>query len=342
MKVYIDQRASTFGPGGLRRYSRDLLAAFQEADIQLTDHWETADLYHDPTGTISLDDAAAVSAVMPLVVTLHDAIPYFMGKLNWEDTAPYVSRIQALSLLAMRIVTISHAAAMQLREVGLPSGKLSVIYPGIAKRLFSRVDDATWQERFREWGIPRGAHVVGAVMRFDHHKQLLFLLETGWWLKKQSTTPIALAILGIGEPGELWAENVHRLGLEETVTWVPHLSDADLAGFYSGCDCLISPSLIEGFGFPPLEALACGCPVVVSDIPVYRETLGEMATFIRTRKYRDAAQQIVRLLSNTELRNKALTAGPEHVLRYDWRQAALAYSEVFVAAIMEGSDSHEL
>jgi len=76
-------------------------------------------------------------------------------------------------------------------------------------------------------------------------------------------------------------EMAGRMGIAERVDFLPRVTDAELAGLYKGAAALVYPSLTEGFGLPPLEAMRLGAPVIASDIEVFREVLGGGATFVR-------------------------------------------------------------
>jgi glycosyltransferase involved in cell wall biosynthesis len=101
-----------------------------------------------------------------------------------------------------------------------------------------------------------------------------------------------------------------------------YLPDEDLRALYSSCIAFVFPSIYEGFGLPPLEAMACGAPVIASDIPVFRETLGKSAQLVDTQKISELATAIVHLLTNEGQCRHLASAGQAHAQQFSWHRTA--------------------
>ena len=117
-------------------------------------------------------------------------------------------------------------------------------------------------------------------------------------------------------------EQIAALGLGEDVVLPGFVSDEALACLYTGAAVVALPSLAEGFGLPAVEAAACGAPVVLSDIPAHRETLGDDALFFPPRDAAVLAERIRHLLGSDMLRRSLAERGRERVARYTWDAAA--------------------
>lgn len=115
---------------------------------------------------------------------------------------------------------------------------------------------------------------------------------------------------------------IASLGLGDDVVLPGFVSDDVLACLYSGAATVALPSLAEGFGLPAVEAAACGAPVVLSDIPAHRETLGEDALFFPPRDAALLAERIEHLLGSDMLRRSLAERGHHRVARYTWDAAA--------------------
>jgi glycosyltransferase involved in cell wall biosynthesis len=118
-----------------------------------------------------------------------------------------------------------------------------------------------------------------------------------------------------------------------------YLSDEELRALYSSCTVFVYPSLYEGFGLPPLEAMACGGPVVASRIAAHEETLKDNARLIDPTDESALAKAIVGLLEDERARESLARAGLAHVASFSWRQTAEMTWAVYEAVFANSSDS---
>jgi glycosyltransferase involved in cell wall biosynthesis len=117
--------------------------------------------------------------------------------------------------------------------------------------------------------------MVGASWK---HKNALELFENHALWKDSYRLKI---VAGRGQHSEKLRCRAQELGIQSDVDFIHGVGDAGISELYAGCSALVYPSTIEGFGLPPLEAMAYGKPVIVSDIPVFRELMGEIPFFVR-------------------------------------------------------------
>jgi glycosyltransferase involved in cell wall biosynthesis len=122
-------------------------------------------------------------------------------------------------------------------------------------------------------------------------------------------------------------------GLKEHICRPGYLNDDDLRALYSSCGAFIYPSLYEGFGLPPLEAMACGAPVIASRIPALQETLGESAILVDSLDANALAQTIIALLQDGRRRDEFIEKGQQRVKAFNWDRAATATYEIYSQAI---------
>jgi glycosyltransferase involved in cell wall biosynthesis len=110
--------------------------------------------------------------------------------------------------------------------------------------------------------------------------------------------------------------------LRERISFTGYMEDADLPAIYNCASLLVFPSLYEGFGLPPLEAMACGCPVVASNIASITEICGDAVSYVDPNDIENIADGMRNLLTDEILRQKIITRGYEKVKQFTWGKSA--------------------
>jgi alpha-1,3-rhamnosyl/mannosyltransferase len=134
-------------------------------------------------------------------------------------------------------------------------------------------------------------------------------------------------------------ELVAQLGLERAVQFLPNIPEHELPALYSGAELFVFPSLYEGFGLPPLEALACGTPVVCGATSSLPEVVGQAALMVDTREATALAGRIRVALADAALRSHLREAGLKQAALFSWEQTAQATLAAYAAATSSRSDS---
>ena len=115
----------------------------------------------------------------------------------------------------------------------------------------------------------------------------------------------------------------------DNVFLIGTVDDAEKVWLYNHCEAFVFPSLYEGFGLPPLEAMACGCPVLVSDIPVEREVCGDAALYFNPLEPSEILRIITQYLSNTDVIKKTMRQkGYDNIKRFSWENSANVLMEI--------------
>ncbi len=117
--------------------------------------------------------------------------------------------------------------------------------------------------------------------------------------------------------------------IAERLRWVGYLNDEELRALYSSCKVFIYPSLYEGFGLPPLEAMACGAPVIAGRVPALQEVLGDSALLIEPLDVDSLGRGIVDLLHSERRRSELGAAGQKRAAQFSWDQAARETYEIY-------------
>jgi alpha-1,3-rhamnosyl/mannosyltransferase len=258
MKVAFDSRPVSQNHG-IGRYARCLLAALKEADLgELVESHEPrrCDVFHAPW-----IDGALLRSPVPMVVTLHDLIPLKRRGEYLRSGLRFKLRYLAVQRAVRVIVPTKAVADDAVKVLGIPPERLVVIGEAAAPVFSARseAEVSTVRERFE---LPSTYLLwVGGLVTPDPRKRIAALARA------DRTMPLVL----VGPTGR-WA---HEL---RDVTLTGAVSDDELAAIYTGAHALVFPSDDEGFGLPPVEALACGTPVAACDVPALREVLNGRVT----------------------------------------------------------------
>ena len=263
MKVAFDSRPAQ-DPRGIGRYARCLLDALRETAGDGDELVEThrpargTDVFHAPW-----IDGAMLRAPCPQVVTLHDVVPLKRRGEYLRTGLRFRLRYIAVQRASRVIVPTETVAGEAVEHLHVDRDRIAVVREAPAPVFSPRPPEEVAAVRARH-GLPADYLLwVGGLQHPDPRKRIDALART----------PRELPLVLVGAT-QAWA---HRL---PDVTLTGRVSDADLAAIYTGARALVFPSDDEGFGLPPVEALACGTPVVTTDLPVLREVLGDRATFV--------------------------------------------------------------
>lgn len=276
-----------------------------------------ADVYHSP------HLAVPYAARVPVVLTVHDLMPYLRPESARSRAA--ASYYRAAFPLAVRraqhVVTVSDAVRDDVvRHLGVPEHKVSTVLHGLDLDRFRPRSDAEVEEVRRRLGLP-DEHLL-YVGTTKPHKNLRTVLEALAGLPDTpplvlvGPTPDEVAALGGPRPAGLLA--LGRVG-------------ADLPALYSGAAALLLPSLEESVGFPALEAMACGTPVLSSSGGGLPETVGDAGLLLPPTDVSAWRDGLTRLLGDAALQADLVARGSSRVAWRSWDEAARGYGRVYEA-----------
>ncbi len=277
-------------------------------------------------------------APVPYVITVHDLIRY----LDLQGSVPLIHRATGRDRIVLRrdydgirkapaIIAVSETTKRDLmRELAVPEGAITVVYQGIDHAVFRPVDR-------RLIDVPYVLFVGSEQPR----KNLRLLFHAFARLKTERRFR-ELKLVKVGSAGGDEADFRRRtlraldeFGLRAEVLLVEQVEEQDLVAFYGGAELLVLPSLYEGFGFPPLEAMACGCPVIVSSAGCLPEVAGP-AAIVCDPQDAGALASAMRDVLTSDARRKALRArGLEHARRFTWERTAAETLRVYERALSE-------
>jgi len=274
-----------------------------------------ADLLHAPHYTLPLGWGG------PAVVTVHDLIHLRHPRFFPPGAPLYTGVVAGLAVRrARRVVTDSeHVRRDVIELLGAEPARVRVIPLGVSPALARRAEAEVAALR-RERALP--ADYLLYVGARKGHKNLALLLEALARIPAAARPPLVLSGAA-WEPGEPLARRAERLGITGAVHFAGDLRDEDvLARVYSGAALYVHPALTEGFGLPPLEAMACGAPVLCSDGGALPETVGDAAETLPPRDAEAWAAAIVALLGDPARRAALAERGRERARGFTWERTA--------------------
>jgi glycosyltransferase involved in cell wall biosynthesis len=275
------------------------------------------DLVHAPGSPIAFARPRPVGASpTKRVLTVHDLttflLPQFHERRQVREFQQYLPR--ALGSVD-GVVCVSESTRRDLARL-FPEApaKTAVIAPGVGPS-FRRTDPSGLRRRL---GLP--ARFVLALGTLEPRKNLRRLIEAFGRADLADTQLVLAGDAGWKQQelqreiqGEKWSKNVR---------WIGYVAEEDLPALYTAAQAFAYPSLYEGFGLPPLEAMACGTPTLVSDASSLPEVVGDAAVLVDANDPDAIADGLKRLLLDERLRARLAKAGPARARTFTWERAA--------------------
>jgi len=269
-----------------------------------------------------------LSCFRPFIWTLHDATPWLYpdtmdlkGRLYFRWIGGLAARLSRL------LVTDSEDAKQKITQaLDVPDHKVRVVHLGV-DATFRRIVDPDLLDTVRaRYRLPeRFILVVGTR---EPRKNLPILVQAYRRMRRANQTKLGLVIAGrAGWKSDALEHDLGDKGEQIVVTgFVPQ---RDLVALYSLAEVFVLPSLYEGFGFPPLEAMACGCPAVVSNRGSLPEVVGDAAVMIDPESQDSIVAAIRALEDSQSLRADLVRRGMERVKHFSWKTAAAKTLELY-------------
>ena len=253
-------------------------------------------------------------------VTIHDAF-----HLAFYDTLNFMQKMyakiifnQALSRSDI-IFSVSEFSRSEILKYTKTDKNIFIVPNAIDERRFNnRYDSAVLEAVAREYKLPENFILfVGNVKPHKNLKNLLFALKK---------TELNLVIVGkrdgfITSDSDI-LEIIEKNNLTERIFFTGYVKDTDIAAIYNLAKLFVFPSLYEGFGIPPLEAQACGCSVVCSNVASMPEVCGDSVIYFDPCNVEEMRDKIQMVLNDEILQNELRTKGFENIKRFSWERSA--------------------
>jgi glycosyltransferase involved in cell wall biosynthesis len=267
------------------------------------------------------------------VVTIHDLSLLLHPETHPDNLVRRARRrLPLMAKASTMIITATESVKREICEhLRVEDGKVAVT-PYAPRRNFRPLPPEQIVEvRKRLHIAPDFLLFVGTI---EPRKNLITLVKAFEEILRTTSWRPQLVIAGKeGWLSEELFSYIQQSSVTEHIRFVGYVSDPDLRALYSSCRMCVYPSLYEGFGLPPLEAMACGAPVITSRIPSIVEAVGTAASLVSPTDVQGLAQAITQLLEDQNKRSHFASAGIQRAAEFTWEKTARATLDVYEEAL---------
>ncbi|HZS75815.1 MAG TPA: glycosyltransferase family 1 protein [Ktedonobacteraceae bacterium] len=279
------------------------------------------DIYHGPDFVLP-----PINGGIRKIVTVHDLAFIEHPEYAVPELAAYLKKVVPEAICAAdAVVAVSHATRKTLIDhFSTPPEKISIVPNGIRPYMRRIADPMLLEATRHKYHLERPLVLaVGTMEPRKNHLGLIQAFREAMGKGSKQHRPAMLAIAG----GKGWLYEDTRLAvaemkLEKKVRFLGRVSDLDLMLLYSLADVFVFPSFFEGFGVPPIEAMACGTPVITSNTSSLPEVVGDAALLVNPYKTSEIASAITRVLEDAQLQEDLRQKGLQRAAQFTWQQSA--------------------
>lgn len=305
--------------------------AWQQAAAPLLLRPSALDVYHAT--------AYAVSPFMPVpvIVNVYDTIALDHPELTrWQNALHYrMTVLNGVRGAARIIVPSEYVKARILELADIPPEKVEVIPLGVSTS-FRPMSPEDIKKTLAEFPQLENRRFILAAGNVDRKKNLRSLVAAFASLPQRHRSNLYLVIAGrSGSDSRLVVRTIAELGLADSVYFTRYVDTRTLAALYNAAEMLVYPSLAEGFGLPPLEAMACGCPVVASNAGALPETTGNAAILVDPTDVAALSAAVLSLLDDPRRPEELRRLGIEHAAAFTWEACARRVLDVYESVLQE-------
>ena len=268
----------------------------------------------------------------PLIVTNFDAAIFEdnVAELTRPRGTRQIYATKKIMERADRITTVSNHAKNRISEVcGIEPPKIDVVYDGVDHTQFFPRKIEKSPEILKQYGLDPYKKNILYVGSESPRKNLKRLIRAIPFIRKEHEVYFVKVGVQDREYHQELLLLVRKLEIEDVVHLIPPISTDKLAMIYNLADLFLFPSLYEGFGIPPLEALASGCPVVTSNLTSIPEVVGDAAEKVDPYDIRSIASGAIKVLSNDQYRQDLIQKGVKQASKFSWKKKAQDFINIY-------------
>ncbi|MTJ52335.1 glycosyltransferase family 4 protein [Anabaena sp. UHCC 0253] len=262
------------------------------------------------------------------ITTIHDLIPLKLPYTTLDDKNSFFNLTKNAIKNSEIILTVSENTKKDILHCfDVNPDKIYVTYQPIIDNSHL-VENETTEINLKKYNLKNKKYIL-FVGTIEPKKNL------GRLLTAYSCLDTDMQLVIVGKKGWLWEDNISQLealfgnGFNEKIKLLEYVSKKDLIYLYHGAFCLVFPSLYEGFGLPPLEAMSLGCPVITSNVSSLPEVCGDAAIYVDPYNPDEIRQGIEKLINSCEIRTQLIESGKERVKLFSMENYAKKLCEAY-------------
>lgn len=267
------------------------------------------------------------------VVTFHDMTFFLYPDLHTRSKRIFFpTAIRLSARLADSIIAVSENTKKDaVRLLGIPGDRITAVPLGVGEE-FLPITDARLLEDVRlKYSLPQDFILnVGFV---EPRKNLTLLLKSYQQLHSQGISLPLVIVGGLGWMYEDVFRQAESLGIKERVYFTGYVPDRDLPIIYNLARVFVYPSIYEGFGLPPLEAMACGTPVITTAVSSMPEHVGDAGILIPPQDEKALTNALQKLINDSTLQEELSSKGPERASQFTWKRTAQETLKVYQSVL---------
>lgn len=272
-----------------------------------------------------------------LVATIYDLSPVIFPQFHTNENRKLFERkLQHVREHADSLIAISESTKRDVMHyLGFSEDRIHVAYGGVDTNFVPLKDRSALQSILDKYGIRESGYILH-VGTLEPRKNLVRLIEAYALVRQRcgdATPPLVLVGHNGWHSEDIFA-SVQRFKVADHVQFVGFVEDADLPFVYNGACVFAYPSLYEGFGIPVLEAMACGVPVLTSNVSSLPEIVGDAGVLVTAENTQTIADGLSRLIEDAEFRHHLSQQGVERSKQFSWRETAKATLNAYHSAML--------
>jgi glycosyltransferase involved in cell wall biosynthesis len=339
-------RALPTPPGALKRWLKPLYRRLQQSPLiraRVERQWQAmlqscrreATVFHTPFQSVPPEIRR--SDLQAVVVTVHDMLPRIHPEFFTREAIRTFDALLEQLLPSDHVICVSESTKRDFLRChpGTPADHVHVTPLAASPELRPVTDAAALSSLRRELGLHPADQVVLSLCTLEPRKNLSTLItafEQLW--RRGDGSPLKLVLAGaLGWKSTALSEQLRASPAAEAILVSGHIPDDQLACLYSLADVFVYPSLYEGFGLPPLEAMQCGTPVIAGNTSSLPEVVGDAALLIDPRSPHELQTALADLLGSAQRRRELAQAGLVRSAGFSWSSTARRTAAVYRAVL---------